>query len=155
MGVPLQDVGRVTVDTGDYFQSAGVWLRRQLWASEWSTNNCDVNWTDRSARTFRLDAIGGQSLPTRAGGGLMATAVDVGQVALVISGDGPGRISVGAGAITTVGNGPGIADFGQACLVAVGNGPGIGDIAQSAIAIVGDGSGTADIAQGFVTVVGA
>ncbi len=30
-----------------------------MWASEWSTNNCDVNWTDRSARTFRLDAIGG------------------------------------------------------------------------------------------------
>ena len=28
-------------------------------ASEWSTSNGDVNWTDSSARTFRLDAIGG------------------------------------------------------------------------------------------------
>ena len=52
-------VGRITVQTSDYFQSAGIWLRRQLRASEWSTSNCDVNWTDSCARTFRLDAIGG------------------------------------------------------------------------------------------------
>ena len=59
IGFPDFYVGRVTVDTSDYFQSAGIWLRRQLRASEWSTSNSDVNWTDPSARTFRLDAIGG------------------------------------------------------------------------------------------------
>ena len=37
----------------------GSGLRRQLRACEWSTCNGDVNWTDPSARTFRLDAIGG------------------------------------------------------------------------------------------------
>ena len=52
-------VGRITVETTDYFQSAGIWLRRQLLAREWSTADGDVNWTDRCARTFRLDAIGG------------------------------------------------------------------------------------------------
>jgi hypothetical protein len=56
---PLQYVGRVTVSTSDYFQSAGLWLRRQLRASEWSTNNSECNWTDSCARTFRLDAVGG------------------------------------------------------------------------------------------------
>ncbi len=52
-------VGRITVQTSDYFQSAGIWLRRQLRACEWSTCGNDVNWTDPSARTFRLDAIAG------------------------------------------------------------------------------------------------
>ncbi len=56
---PSQYVGRVVIDTNDYFQSAGIWLRRQLRACEWSTSNDDVNWTNRCARTFRLDAIGG------------------------------------------------------------------------------------------------
>lgn len=56
---PNQYVGRITVDTDDYFQSAGVWLRRNLRASEWSTNNQEVNWTNSCARTFRLDAIAG------------------------------------------------------------------------------------------------
>jgi hypothetical protein len=51
--------GRETVETSDYFQTAGVTLRRQLRASEWSTSNSEVNWMDSSARTFRLDAIGG------------------------------------------------------------------------------------------------
>ena len=59
VAVPGIAAGRITVDTNDYFQSAGIWLRRQLQASEWSTNDSDVNWTDSSARTFRLDAIGG------------------------------------------------------------------------------------------------
>ena len=52
-------VGRLTVDTSDYFQSAGLTLRRQLQSCEWSSDNRAVNWTDPSARTFRLDAIGG------------------------------------------------------------------------------------------------
>ncbi|MGO9109593.1 MAG: BBP7 family outer membrane beta-barrel protein, partial [Thermoguttaceae bacterium] len=52
-------IGRETVCTNDYFQSAGMWLRRQLLAREYSTSDGDVNWTDPSARTFRLDAIGG------------------------------------------------------------------------------------------------
>ena len=52
-------VGRITVDTSDYFQSAGLWLRRQLLATEWSTCGDEVCWTDASARTFRLDALGG------------------------------------------------------------------------------------------------
>ena len=59
IGYPNYLRGRITVDTSDYFQSAGIWLRHQLRASEWSTSNGDVNWTDPSARTFRLDAIGG------------------------------------------------------------------------------------------------
>ncbi len=59
VAVPGIAAGRITVDTNDYFQSAGIWLRHQLQASEWSTNDSDVNWTDSSARTFRLDAIGG------------------------------------------------------------------------------------------------
>ena len=59
IGYPNQDVGRITVDTGDYFQSAGIWLRRQLRASEWSTNGDAVDWMNSSARTFRLDAIAG------------------------------------------------------------------------------------------------
>ena len=59
IGYPGFYVGRITVETSDYFQSAGIWLRHQLRSSEWSTNNGDVNWTDSSARTFRLDAIGG------------------------------------------------------------------------------------------------
>ncbi len=59
IGYPNFYAGRVTVDTSDYFQSAGIWLRRQLRACEWSTCGGDVNWTDPSARTFRLDAIGG------------------------------------------------------------------------------------------------
>ena len=46
VGYPDYYVGRITVQTSDYFQSAGIWLRRQLRASEWSTNNGDVNWTD-------------------------------------------------------------------------------------------------------------
>jgi hypothetical protein len=49
----------VTVETGDYFQSAGLWLRHNLRASEWSTTHDGIPWTDSSARTFRLDAIGG------------------------------------------------------------------------------------------------
>jgi hypothetical protein len=52
-------VGRITVQTNNYFQSAGITLRRELRAWEWSTCNRDVNWLDPSARTFRLDAIGG------------------------------------------------------------------------------------------------
>ena len=52
-------VGRITVDTSSYFQSAGVTLRRELQACEWATDNRQVNWTDPSARTFRLDMIGG------------------------------------------------------------------------------------------------
>ena len=59
VGYPNYYVGRITVQTSDYFQSAGIWLRRQLRASEWSTNGGDVDWTDSCARTFRLDAIGG------------------------------------------------------------------------------------------------
>ncbi len=59
VGVPTQYVGRVTVATSDYFQSAGVWLRHPLRESEWSTNNNDVNWTNPCARTFRLDGIAG------------------------------------------------------------------------------------------------
>jgi len=59
VGFPNVYVGRVTVETNDYFQSAGMWFRRQLRASEWSTNNCDTNWTDSCARTFRLDFLGG------------------------------------------------------------------------------------------------
>ncbi|MEI8372094.1 MAG: BBP7 family outer membrane beta-barrel protein [Planctomycetota bacterium] len=59
VGLSNAVTGRVTVETNDYFQSAGLWLRHQLRASEWSTNNGDVNWTDSCARTFRLDAIGG------------------------------------------------------------------------------------------------
>ena len=51
--------GRITVDTSNYFQTAGITLRRQLRASEWSTCNHDVDWMDPTARTFRLDAIGG------------------------------------------------------------------------------------------------
>ena len=56
VGYPNTFVGRITVDTSDYFQSAGIWLRHQLRASEWATNGQEVNWTDPSARTFRLDA---------------------------------------------------------------------------------------------------
>jgi hypothetical protein len=52
-------VGRITVQTNDYFQEAGITLRRQLRASEWSTCNQEVNWTDSTARTFRLDGIFG------------------------------------------------------------------------------------------------
>lgn len=59
VGFPGLVVGRVMVETSDYFQSAGLWLRYQVLAREWSTNNCNVNWTDPSARTFRVDAIGG------------------------------------------------------------------------------------------------
>jgi len=59
IGEPGQTVGRIHVETSNYFQSAGITLRRQLRASEWSTSNSEVNWTDPSARTFRLDAIGG------------------------------------------------------------------------------------------------
>ncbi|MGA2255061.1 MAG: BBP7 family outer membrane beta-barrel protein [Thermoguttaceae bacterium] len=59
VGYPGYYNGRITVETSNYFQSAGITLRRQLRASEWSTCNSDVNWTDSPARTFRLDAIGG------------------------------------------------------------------------------------------------
>jgi len=59
IGYPGFTNGRITVETSDYFQSAGLTLRRQLRASEWSTSQSEVNWTDPSARTFRLDAIGG------------------------------------------------------------------------------------------------
>jgi len=59
VAVPTQYTGRVTVETGDYFQSAGLWLRHNLRASEWSTTHDGIPWTDSSARTFRLDAIGG------------------------------------------------------------------------------------------------
>jgi hypothetical protein len=59
IGYPNIYTGRITVDTGDYFQSAGLWLRHELRSGEWSTNHGDTNWTDSSARTFRLDAIGG------------------------------------------------------------------------------------------------
>ena len=57
-GSPLY-VGRATVNTNDYFQSAGLWLRCQLLATEWSTCCDEVCWTAPSARTFRLDGIGG------------------------------------------------------------------------------------------------
>jgi hypothetical protein len=59
VGYPSQYVGRVTVDTNDFFQSAGVWFRYNLRASEWSTNGHDVFTTDPAARTFRMDAIVG------------------------------------------------------------------------------------------------
>ncbi len=52
-------VGRETVNTDSYFQSAGLWLRHRLMGWERTTSGGDVNWTDRSARTFRLDAIAG------------------------------------------------------------------------------------------------
>jgi hypothetical protein len=51
--------GRETVCTNSYFQSAGIWLHRQLLGRERSTANGDVCWTDPCAQTFRLDAIGG------------------------------------------------------------------------------------------------
>jgi hypothetical protein len=56
---PTQFVGRVTVDASDYIQSAGLWLRYNLRASEWAGKEGDVPWTDSSARTFRLDFLGG------------------------------------------------------------------------------------------------
>ena len=59
IGFPTRFVGRVTVDTSDYFQSAGLWLRRNLRAAEWAGKDGDVPWTDSSARTFRLDAVSG------------------------------------------------------------------------------------------------
>ena len=59
IGYPNSSAGRVTVDTSDYFQSAGIWFRHQLRCSEWSTDGGAVKWTAPSARTFRLDAIGG------------------------------------------------------------------------------------------------
>ncbi len=59
VGYPANYYGRVTVQTSDYFQSAGVWLRHQLHAKEWSTNNKDICWTDDCARTLRVDAIAG------------------------------------------------------------------------------------------------
>ena len=51
--------GRITVETSDYFQSAGIWLRRELRASEWSTSGQDVNWLDPCARSFRVDGLCG------------------------------------------------------------------------------------------------
>jgi len=60
VAVPNQYVGRATVNTSDYFQSAGIWLRRNLRASEWAANGGEgIPWTDAAARTFRLDAIAG------------------------------------------------------------------------------------------------
>ncbi len=59
VGYPGYSNGRITVDTSSYFQSAGVILRHELRATEWTTNGHDVDWMDSSARTFRLDAIGG------------------------------------------------------------------------------------------------
>jgi hypothetical protein len=59
IGYPTRFVGRVTVDTSDYFQSAGLWLRRNLRANEWASKEGDVPWTDSSARTFRLDLVSG------------------------------------------------------------------------------------------------
>jgi hypothetical protein len=59
VGYPNQYVGRITVDNNEYFQSAGVWLRRQLKAAEWTSDGRDVNWTASTARTFRLDALAG------------------------------------------------------------------------------------------------
>jgi hypothetical protein len=59
VGYPQYCYGRITVQTSDYFQTAGLTLRRELRASEWSTSNRDVNWTDPAARTFRLDALAG------------------------------------------------------------------------------------------------
>ncbi len=59
VAVPTQYVGRVTVDTNDYIQSAGLWMRYNLRASEWAGKDGDVPWTDSSARTFRLDFLSG------------------------------------------------------------------------------------------------
>ncbi len=59
VAVATQYVGRVTVDASDYFQSAGLWLRYNLRANEWAGKEGDVPWTDSSARTFRLDFLGG------------------------------------------------------------------------------------------------
>lgn len=56
---PTQYVGRVTVGASDYVQSAGLWLRYNLRANEWAGKDGDVPWTDPSARTFRLDFLGG------------------------------------------------------------------------------------------------
>ncbi len=52
-------VGNISIDSSNYFQSAGITVRHELRAMEWSTCNRDVNWTDSSARTFRLDALAG------------------------------------------------------------------------------------------------
>ena len=59
VAVATQYVGRVTVDASDYIQSAGLWLRYNLRANEWAGKEGDVPWTDPSARTFRLDFLGG------------------------------------------------------------------------------------------------
>jgi hypothetical protein len=52
IGFPTRFVGRVTVDTSDYFQSAGLWLRRNLRAAEWEGKQ-------GSSRSFRLDVVTG------------------------------------------------------------------------------------------------
>jgi hypothetical protein len=54
VGYPSQFFGRATVDTNDFFQSAGIWLRHNLRSGDWSTNGCDS-----CCRTFRVDAIAG------------------------------------------------------------------------------------------------
>jgi hypothetical protein len=59
VGYPGYCNGRITVETSNYFQSAGVTLRRQLRGYDWSSGSGDVNWKDACVRTFRLDAIGG------------------------------------------------------------------------------------------------
>ena len=55
--------GRVTVDTGDYFQSAGVWLRCNLYCCECGcgVDKCDLEsyWAAGGANTTRVDAIAG------------------------------------------------------------------------------------------------
>jgi hypothetical protein len=79
---PTQFIGRVTVDASDYLQSAGLWLRYNLRANEWAAKDGDVPWTDSSARTFRLDAIGGYRFMR------MIDAVDIRDDEMDVSGAG-------------------------------------------------------------------
>ena len=84
----------------------------------------------------------------------MPTVADVGQIAVVVCGNGPGWISVGAGAARRVGDDAGFASVGQVFLAAVCLGPGVIDVVLRASATVAAGASGTDIAPACFAAVG-
>jgi hypothetical protein len=52
--------GQIVIRTEDYFQSAGMDLRRNFWSDAW-VDGCDASatWTDPSVRSYHIDGVMG------------------------------------------------------------------------------------------------